>query len=108
MKTIATLLLLVSVAVGQTNVLTKNVPRSATAVANLPSRQSITTDREADNYVDKPRHDHHKRNFWIAFGITAGVGVALAWKLRGPHCNHYEYGQNGVNMPCPVESKDSK
>lgn len=56
----------------------------------------------------QPTHKHFKfitnhptRTAIIA--IVAG-GLAGAFIARTPHCHHYEYGHNGVDVPCPVET----
>lgn len=48
----------------------------------------------------------HRHPKLTAFVVTSvAVSTVVAVKMRDPHCNHYEPGNNGVNMPCPVESK---
>lgn len=46
------------------------------------------------------KKNHHTRNLviWLSAGALAG-GI-YSWVSRA-HCDHYEYGQNGVGVNCP-------
>lgn len=74
----------------------------------LPDAPSATHHKLVAPVEWQPTHKHLKfitnhptRTAIIA--IIAG-GLAGAFIARTPHCHHYEYGHNGVDVPCPVET----
>lgn len=103
LKRFATVLLLLSVAGAQDSKPLPETPQPQYQYTYSDPGGPVVT---RDVFVTRIKPDHHKRNFWIAFGLTSAATSALViWKMRQPHCNHYEYGQSGVGMPCPVEPK---
>lgn len=51
-------------------------------------------------FYDIHRHPQRTTVIWmIGAGIAGGL---IAWETRA-HCDHYEYGHNGVNVNCPKE-----
>lgn len=81
--------------------------------SNLPNAPSASHKdfRELPPYYYQPFrplhflyaiHEHPRRT-QIIWMIGAGIaGGLIAWETRA-HCDHYEYGQSGVNVNCPKE-----
>jgi len=74
----------------------------------LPDAPSATHHKLVAPTEWQPTHKHLKfitnhPTRTAILGIT-GAMVAAFFIKPTPHCHHYEYGHNGVNVPCPVET----
>lgn len=95
MKTIFAFLLLVTMACAQQELPDNPQPRPAPVPTPV---HPVLIHRI------KKSHETRNRVLWIV-GSAAVTGTLVYLFLRDPSCHEYPPGQNGVNVPCPKDSK---
>lgn len=77
----------------------------------LPDAPSTVRDQQIHHVnewkvVDSPKPSwasRHRTPLILTFLGAGVVSAILFQKISNQHCNHYEYGQNGVNVNCPKD-----
>lgn len=94
-------LLLLSVLIACVTMHAQDLPDAPSAKATDPPRIVNTPRRNPFKvFYDIHRHPQRTTVIWmIGAGIAGGL---IAWETRA-HCDHYEYGHNGVNVNCPKD-----
>jgi hypothetical protein len=90
-----------------------NIMRTIIAIILLVGICSAQTyKRDEWRVLQEPQHKPNRVVHFLKKNIVwelAGVGISIgAVVYKQPHCNNYENGNTGVNVPCPVEHYPSK